>query len=411
MTAWSLGALALGLGLGMALHGSDAAWVESAAGVLAPVGQIWVRVLSLVVIPLIISLAVVAVLQTPDIGRLGGKALALFGAMLATAGLLTVLIAPPIISLYRPDPETIAALRASIAVPDAAQAALGTRLGLTDWLRGYLPASLDSALRGADVLVLLLGAMILALLVRTFPGPRRAAVERVFQRVADATRLVVRWILVITPAGVFALSFGMALNAGGGAAGFMLASVLIVCGILLLFTLLLYPATALLGSTSIRRFARAAAPAQLVAVSSQSSLASLPALVEGGREALRLPVAATGFVLPLAVSIFKLNRTISAPVQLLLLTHAFDVSLDPARLPLFMGTVFLQSFFTPGIPGGSTPFWTLPLYVSAGAPIEGVVILAAIEPITDMFKTLINVTGDLSAATILSRRPAAGPGA
>lgn len=409
MTAWSLGALVLGLGLGMALHGSDAPWVASAARALAPIGQIWVRVLSLVVIPLIISLAVVAVLQTPGIGKLAGKAIGLFAAMLAAAGLLTLLIAPPVIALYNPDPETIAALRASIAVPEAAQAALGTRPGLIDWFRGYLPASLDSALRGADVLVLLLGAMILALLVRAFAGSRRGAVERAFQRLADATRLVVRWILVITPAGVFALSFGMALNAGGAAAGFMLACVLIVCGILLLFTLLLYPVTAILGRTPVRRFARAAAPAQLVAVSSQSSLASLPALVEGGRAELGLPVGATGFVLPLAVSIFKLNRTISAPVQLLLLAHAFGVTLDPARLPLFMGTVFLQSFFTPGIPGGSTPFWTLPLYVSAGAPIEGVVILAVIEPILDIFKTLINVTADLSAATILSKRSAPRP--
>lgn len=411
MTAWSLAALALGLGLGVVLHGSRAPWVPSLASAVAPVGQIWVRVLSLVVIPLIIGMAVVAVLQTPGIGKLGGRALGLFAAMLAAAAALTLLIAPPIISLYNPDPGTIAALRASIEVPDAAQASLGMRPGVTDWLMGYLPASLDSALRGADVLVLLLAAMTLALLVRAFAQARSAIVERAFQKVVDLTRFAVRWILAITPVGVFALSFSMALNAGGGAAGFMLACVVIVCGILLFFTALLYPATAFLGRTSIRRFARAAAPAQLVAVSSQSSLASLPALVEGGRTELKLPVAATGFVLPLAVSIFKLNRTISAPVQLLLLTHAFGVTLDPARLPLFMGTVFLQSFLTPGIPGGSTPFWTLPLYVSAGAPIEGVVILAAIEPILDIFKTLLNVTADLSAATILSGGSLPGPAA
>ncbi len=288
------------------------------------------------------------------------------------------------------------------SIPDAALS--GSHRALGDVARAYLPTSLDALLRSANVLVLLVSATLAALAIRAYARPRVPVIERIVQLVADNTQLLVRWMLLVSPLGILALSFGFALSAGARVAGFMLAAVVIVAGVLLLFTALLYPVTAVLGRTSIGRFAQAVAPAQLVAVSTQSSLASLPALVEGARETLRLPLAVTGFVLPLAVSVFKLNRTISGPVQLILLTHAFGVELTPASLVLFTCASFLQSFFTPGVPGGSSPYFTLPLYVAAGAPIEGVVILATIDVVLDIFKTLTNVTGDMSAATILAAK-------
>jgi Na+/H+-dicarboxylate symporter len=401
LTMWSLSALVLGLGLGIGLHGSQAPWVSQIAVVLTPLGALWVRGLGVLVIPLIVSLAVLAVFSTPEIGRLGARAVLIFATMLGAAGVLTLAIGPVLVSFYDADPASIAALRAGTTIPDAALA-MGTQRPLTDWLRAYIPASLDTVLRGASVLVLLIGATLGALALRRFAAARLPTMQRAVEWLAAITQRVVRYLLLAAPFGIFALTFGFSLRAGVRAAGFMLAAVIIVPGVLLLFTALLYPLTAFFGRTSIRAFARAAAPAQLVAVSTQSSLASLPALVDGGREHLGLPVSATGFVLPLAVAVFKLNRTISGPVQLILLTHAFGVPLEPMNLVLFSGASFLQSFFTPGIPGGSSPYFTLPLYVAAGAPIEGVVLLATLDVVLDIFKTLTNVTGDLSAATIFA---------
>jgi proton glutamate symport protein len=401
LTIWSLGALVLGLGLGMGLHGSQTAWVSQIAAVLTPLGALWVRGLGLLVIPLIVSLAVLAVFNTPEVGRLGARAILIFATMLGAAGLLTLVVGPLIVSLYDADPASIAALRAGTTIPDAA-IAMGTERPLADWLRAYIPASLDTVLRGTSVLVLLIGATLGALVLRRFAASRLPTIQRSVEWLAAITQRVVRYILLVSPLGIFALTFGFGLRSGVRVAGFMLAAAIIVPGVLLLFTALLYPVTAVFGKTSIRTFARAAAPAQLVAICTQSSLASLPALVEGGREHLALPVSATGFVLPLAVAVFKLNRTISGPVQLILLTHAFGVPLSPLHLVLFTGASFLQSFFTPGIPGGSSPYFTLPLYVAAGAPIEGVVLLATVDVVLDIFKTLTNVTGDLSAATIFT---------
>ncbi len=156
----------------------------------------------------------------------------------------------------------------------------------------------------------------------------------------------------VTPAGVFALSYVLALRTGGQAAGILTVYIAIVCGLLLLFTLLLYPVTAVLGRTTMRTFARAAAPAQLVAVSTRSSVAALPALIEGGRTHLRLPAPFTGFVLPLSVSLFKVNRTISSLVKLFFLAHVYGISLRPAAIATFLAIETILSFGTAGVPLG-----------------------------------------------------------
>jgi Na+/H+-dicarboxylate symporter len=347
---------------------------------------------------------VVAVLSTEHLGALGAKTLGLFVAMLAAIALLTLLIAPPLVALYRVDPATVAALRAGIAVPPPASDALSNGVGLSERLGAIVPPGVRRFFLGGNLLPLLLGAMILALLARRFAGHRRAMLQRVFQRLADATLRVVGWILLLAPFGVLALTFGLAQSAGGSALGLMAAFVLLISGISLFFTALLYPVTVALGGVSLRRFARAVAPAQLVAMSTRSSLAALPALVEGGRDRLGLPVAATGFVLPFAVATIKVSRVMSATVMLLFLVHAFELPLGFDRLLLFSGTVLLLSFMVVGLPGRGPEADVLPAFLAAGVPLAGVMILEAADAIPDIFKTVLNVTSDMSIAAIITPR-------
>ena len=214
---------------------------------------------------------------------------------------------------------------------------------------------------------------------------------------------LIGWLLVATPFGVFALTFTLALKTGGSVGGVLGAYIVIVSVLMLLFALLLYPFTALVGKTKIIDFARGVAPAQMVGASTRSSIAALPALVEGAREHLRLPLTGTGFVLPLSVSLFKVNRPISSIVKLVLLAHLYGVQLRPTTIAIFLATVILVSFGTAGIPQSGPGFKTLPAYVAAGLPIEGVLIVEAVESIPDIFKTVLNVTGQMSVATVLTR--------
>jgi Na+/H+-dicarboxylate symporter len=129
-------------------------------------------------------------------------------------------------------------------------------------------------------------------------------------------------------------------------------------------------------------------------------------LLEGAKR-LGLPAEASSLTLPLAVAVFKVNRTLSSTIRLLMVAAMFSVPVDAGTLAAFLFTVFLLSFTTPGLPGAGS-MATLPAYLAAGLPLEGVMLFEALDAIPDVFKTVANVTADLSAAAIVSRLNGAG---
>lgn len=407
-TFWSLVGLALGVLLGIAGEAWDLAPVVLLSRWTAPVGQLWLNALQLVVLPLVVLQTLSAIAGRRDaaatVGALGVRTLALIVALLVLGGVFTLLMGPPILALYNVDPAMVEAAR-SVAVPAvAADAATGGT-----WGAALVPANLLEAALGGNILGVLAFTVAFALAVTRLPAPQREPLGRVFTASADAMLVLVRWILVATPIGVFALMLEMSLTAGGAAVGMLAAWIMFVCGLLLVFTGLLYPLTAALARMSLRSFARAVAPAQVVAIGTRSSLAALPALIERGREQLRLPASITGFVLPLCVTIFKQNRTISSIGKLLFLAHVFGVSVSAGQIVAFFLVVLLLSFSSVGIPRGGAAFTTLPAYLAAGVPIQGVVLLETVEQIPDFFKTVLNVTADMSVAAIVWRHTRGGP--
>jgi proton glutamate symport protein len=394
-----------GLLLGALGHASRSPLLGKLGDAVKPVGDLWISALLMTVLPLVISQVLAAITggrRGESMAALGVRAVVLYLVMLAAAAAFTLVLAPPIIAQYRTDTASLASLRPETPPPDAAAQTAGAG-SFGKWVGGLIPRNIfESAARG-DILALLLFSVLFGTAAARLPEEYRAPLARLFQGLASAMLICVHWILLVTPAGVFALSYVLALRTGSEAAGMLTVYIAIVCGLLLLFTLLLYPMTAVLGRTTIRTFARAVAPAQLVAVSTRSSVAALPALVEGGRTHLRLPAPFTGFVLPLSVSLFKVNRTLSSLVKLFFLAHVYGVALRPGAIATFLAIETILSFGTAGVPLGGMSLKGLPAYLAAGVPLEGVMILEAVETIPDIFKTLLNVTGQMSAVTLLSR--------
>ncbi|MGZ7039145.1 MAG: dicarboxylate/amino acid:cation symporter, partial [Thermoanaerobaculia bacterium] len=211
----------------------------------------------------------------------------------------------------------------------------------------------------------------------------------------------------LAPIGVFALVLPLAAHAGAalaGAIGFYIVAYSIAS---LAVTLLLYPVVTVVARIPMRRFARAALPAQIIAFSSSSSIASLPALVEGAESeerGLGLPVRITGFVLPLAVSTFKIAAPVSWTVGALFVGWFYGIPLHSSQLATIAFAAVFLAFAVPGIPRGAFIMLT-PLFLAIGLPAEGIGILIAVDAIPDLFATVLNTTGDFAAVALVAREP------
>jgi Na+/H+-dicarboxylate symporter len=403
--------LVAGFSLGALLHRASPVWTGGLLSVLDPIGVIWMSALRMTVIPLILTQLLAAVLRVGEstaLGRLGAGAVGIFVLLLGFAGLFTLAVTPPLLRTLSPrleSPDVLGPGPASLA--REATAAAGTPTAVADWLVNLVPTNPFKAASDGEVLPLVIFTVAIGLALSRIERARVQPVVDAVHVLADAVLLLVGWILRFMPFAVFILALSMTARIGVNSAGVVLSFVVIVSLVLVLFTLVLYPVAALGGKIPVRDFARAVLPAQLVAVSTRSSLASLPALMDGAEKRLSLPSALAGFTLPLATSTFKVNRTISSPVKLLFLAHIFGIELTVLQMATFMIAVLILSFSTLGIPNGGSSFKSLPLYLAAGIPIEGVILLEAVETIPDIFKTLVNVTGDMSAVVLVSRLPAA----
>jgi Na+/H+-dicarboxylate symporter len=406
-TGASLTGLAAGLALGILAYRSGHAGLLSALAILEPIGTLWVNALRMTIVPLAVANLIVAVAgsrNTAIVGRLGALSFLSFLGLLVIGGIFTLTFAPLFVSPIPAGASAIEALRANltpppgIVVPDPANTSRSIWQGIV----GFVPSNPVQAAAAGDLLPLIVFTLLFGLAATRLPLDSRRLLVGVSEAVAATMLVLVRWVLAVAPAGVFVLAFGVAAKVGVEAVQAVGYYLVLVCGFLLAFTALLYPLTGVAGRVPIARFAAAVAPAQAVAIGTRSSLACLPALLQGAERQLRMTPVVSGFTLPLAVATFKVNRTISSPIKLLFLTHLFGLHVDPVFVAGFMLFVIVLSFSAPGIPGGA-PMLTLPAYLAAGIPIEALLLMEAVEAIPDIFKTLLNATADMSSAAIVAR--------
>lgn len=223
-----------------------------------------------------------------------------------------------------------------------------------------------------------------------------------FRAVSEAMQTLVRWLVKLAPVGVFCLILPLAAHIGPSAVGEFGYYIVVLSALLCALILALYVIAAAFGRVSLRRFAEAVFPAQSIAFSSRSSLASLPALIEGAERTLPCPPVIAGFALPLAVSVFKVNAPIAWLSAACFVARLYGVHLSAADIGQILALSFLLSFCSPGIPMGSM-LLLAPIFSSVGLPAAGIGVLIAVELIPDIFKTIANVTGDMAATALLSR--------
>jgi len=394
--------VAIAAGIAIAALHNDA--LIRAADAIAPIGTLWVNAIRMTVIPLVVSLVITAVASASDIkavGRLGGRTLLVFVLLLAGTAVVVMPFGP---ALFRFLPQRLGAPQLPPGAAEAAGelAAGGQSQTFAAWVTSLLPSNPIAAAASGAMMPLILFTLLFALAVASSPTATRSTLTRFFQALGDAMLTLVRWVVLLAPIGVFALVLPLATHAGtalAGAIGFYVIAYSAGC---LLVTLLLYVVVRIFAGIPMRRFARAALPSQLIAFSSSSSIASLPALVESAERGLEISPATAGFVLPLAVSTFKIAAPLSWLVGATFIGWFYGIPLHASGLAMIAFAAIFLAFAVPGIPRGAFIMLT-PLFLAIGLPAEGIGLLIAVDVIPDAFSTILNVTGDLAAAALVAR--------
>jgi len=330
--------------------------------------------------------------------------LVFFVVMLVGAGVFAAVVAPPLVGFIPLDPAAVAALRASAApATEAATAGVSRIPTLSQWLIELVPVNPVKAAADGAMLPLIVFSLVLGLAITRLGSTSREVLQRFFKAIADTALTLVRWVLAAAPIGVFALAVPLAARLGVAAAGALAGYIAVTAGICVVFVLfVIYPMTSVAGRVSLAEFARAAFPAQAVAFSARSSLASLPAMMESSRTRLRLPEQIVAFFLPLAATTFRAGGALGIITGVIFIARLYGVELSVAQLATIVLTVVVTTFSIPGIPAGSV-IVMVPVLLAAGLPVEGMGILLGVDTIPDMFRTATNVTADMSAAVVLGR--------
>ncbi|MBP6771984.1 MAG: dicarboxylate/amino acid:cation symporter [Gemmatimonadaceae bacterium] len=398
----SLG-LVLGLGLGMVLA-QDVIPASTSARVvslLEPIGTAWINAVRMTVIPLVVPLLIVGVAGSEDTrytGSVGARAFGWFLALLVVCAAFSALVSPWLFQYLTLDPDATTRLRetAKIDLPPA------DALSLRSWILGLIPLNPVRAASDGALLPMVLFTLLYAFALGHVSDESRRTQVAFFRGMADAMLVVVRWILAIGWLGIFALAVALGQKLGASAIGAIGFYVAVLILLHLIATAGLYVLIGVTRRVPLTLFARALVPAQVVGFGARSSLASLPALVRGATDVLKLSPTATGFVLPLGVSVFKLTSALYWVVGALFIGKLYGIPLAASSIALVAASSVVLSFSTPGIPSGGM-LLQAPLYTAIGLPVEGIGIMIALDTIPDMFKTLLNVTADMAVGVMATR--------
>lgn len=353
--------------------------------VAQPAGQLFLRVLVAVVIPLAITSLILALadLDPRSLGRLGGRALAFAAASSTIAALIGVLL----VTAFAPGRGVDPAIRelSGAAAP------------------GEPPRP------GPSPLVVPLVALVVAsagtgLALGRLRGPRVDAVRRAIERLRGISARAAGWVMRLAPIGVGALLFATATRLGAGALRPVAAYVAVVIGGLLLHGGVVYAlAVRLAGGMSPLAFFRGVAPAMATAFATSSSAATLPTALRVAEERLRLPPAVARLVLTAGSAMNQNGTSLFEGVTVLFLAQVYGVELSALQHAGVMAIAVLAGIGSAGVPGGGTAAITVLLGLF-GIPLEGVALVAAVDRLLDMCRTTVNVTGDLALAVVVARK-------
>ena len=394
-------AIALGLVAGL-LVGLAAAVTESpvlmaiAQGV-EPIGTAFVNLLKMVVIPLVTSVVFVGVGRLGDLKRLGRMGAATLGFFAVTT-VVSVLLGMGVMRLLLPYASPAAA-----AAVEAGGATAPAMPGMIEFLLGLIPSNPFAAAAEGALLPLILFTVLVAAAVGALGRDDRDRLLAFGNAVAAALIKLVHWMMLLAPLGVFALAAPVTARAGWAMLQTLAVFVIAVLAGEVIFVAAIYvPAVRFLGRMSVRRFLRGCVTPQVIAASTTSSPATVPAMLEAAEDELGIGQPVAGFVISLGAALGRAGAALCQGAGVVFLAWLYGVPLPLAGIGGALLATFIVSFTVPSIPGGSV-LSLAPALGTIGIPLDGMAVLLGVDRIPDMARTATNVTGTLAITVIVER--------
>ena len=402
--------LVVGAGIGSLCNGlwGGASQLEWAVSHLTePAGQIWLRTLMMVVLPLVFASLAMGVAGLGDLrklGRIGGKTLGYF--VFVTA--ISVAIGLLVVNLLQPGgnlpPETRDRLIKTYAAESAQrqEVAMGLDVGVS-MLVNIVPKNPVAAMAKFDLLAVIFFALMFGVGLTRLPAERAAPMMRVLEALAEVMTAIIDLTMKLAPYGVAALMFTVTARFGFDLLiklGWYVATVLLGLGI---HMFVVYPILVkTLGRMSPMLFLRRSKTILLTAFSTSSSNATLPTTLKVTETEVGVPKEICGFVLPLGATLNMNGTALFEGVTVIFIAQVFGVHLDIAAQATLLVICVITAIGAAGTPSSSIPLLVIILQ-SLGIPGEGIAIILGVDRLLDMCRTTLNVAGDVTAALYVAR--------
>ncbi|MCJ8190008.1 dicarboxylate/amino acid:cation symporter [Sphingomicrobium aestuariivivum] len=399
--------LGLGAGLTVYLTAADAGWVDTVSNVTGFVGQIFLRLLFMLVIPLLFSALVVGIAEMGDARSLKRVGLRTLAFTVIVSG-VAVVLALAVANIFQPgagvDREIAEALLNDAR--DNAGAIISrnaeTPSGL-DALLAIIPSNVFAAMSANDILAVMFFALFFGIGLLFTDSPQAEILQKGIEGVFHVTMKLIMWVIRLAPIAIACFMFNLASAFGWDILVRLGAYVLVVLLALGLHMFVVYPLVLRFwGGVSPVWFFKNVREAMLIAFSTASSNATLPYALKVADENLKLPRAPARFVLTIGATANQNGTAIFEGITVLFLAQFFGVELTMGQQVIVLLMCILGGIGTAGVPAGSLPVVAL-ILAMVGVPPEGIGIVLGVDRLLDMCRTTLNVTGDLAAATVVSK--------
>ena len=399
-----LGSLAIGILLGILSARYGSGWVENAISVAEPIGTMWLDALRMTIIPLIVSLLVTGIAASAEAARasrLAFRAVILFMAVLWSGAIMSAFMTPFLLRLWPMPAEAADRLKTALT---SSTDKVGEIPTLGQFLTSIIPTNPIAAAANDAILPLIFFTVVFAFALTRLPPAQRELLTSFFRAIADAMLVIINWVLWLAPLGVFALAYVVGARAGLAAFGALIHYVIIIAAIGTIVWIGAWPLAYFGARIGPRAFTRAIGPSHAVAISTQSSLASLPAML-GGAEKVGVPVAASGVTLPLAVALFRATGPAMNLAVAIYVANWFGVPIGPMQMAAGVAVAATTTLGSISLPGSVSFISAIgPICIAMGVPIEPLVLLVAVETLPDIIRTTGNVAMDVATTATVARR-------